>query len=119
MRLCNIEMADCETRTPDPVETVRRRFRPITALIKCYDNSGEHGMRRRGFIAVLGGAAAWPIVARAQQQQGAIRRIAVLMGTAEEADGKARLSAFQRGLHDLNWVEGRSVSFAVRWGGGN
>jgi putative ABC transport system substrate-binding protein len=76
-------------------------------------------MRRRGFIAVLGGAAAWPIVARAQQQQGGIRRIAVLMGTAEEADGKARLSAFQRGLHDLNWVEGRNVSFAVRWGGGN
>jgi putative ABC transport system substrate-binding protein len=75
-------------------------------------------MRRRGFIAVLGGAAAWPIVARAQQQ-GAIRRIAVLMGTAEDADGKGRLSAFQRGLHDLNWVEGRNVSFAVRWGGGN
>jgi putative ABC transport system substrate-binding protein len=75
-------------------------------------------MRRRGFIAVLGGAAAWPIVARAQQQ-GGIRRIAVLMGTAEDADGKGRLSAFQRGLHDLNWVEGRNVSFAVRWGGGN
>jgi len=75
-------------------------------------------MRRRGFIAVLGGAAAWPIVARAQQQSG-IRRIAVLMGTAEDADGKGRLSAFQQGLHDLNWVEGRNVSFAIRWGGGN
>src|SRR3954465_3079606 len=75
-------------------------------------------MRRRGFIAVLGGAAAWPIVARAQQQSG-VRRIAVLMGTAEDADGKGRLSAFQQGLHDLNWVEGRNVSFAIRWGGGN
>jgi putative ABC transport system substrate-binding protein len=75
-------------------------------------------MRRRGFIAVLGGAALWPVVARAQQQ-GGIRRIAVLMGTAEDADGKGRLSAFQQGLHDLNWVEGRNVSFAIRWGGGN
>src|SRR3954454_23080816 len=79
---------------------------------------GERGMRRRGFIAVLGGAAAWPIVARAQQQSG-VRRIAVLMGTAEEADGLERLSAFQHGLHDLNWVEGRNVSLAVRWGAGN
>jgi putative ABC transport system substrate-binding protein len=41
------------------------------------------------------------------------------MGTTEDAEGKGRLSAFQRGLHDLNWVEGRTVSFAVRWGGGN
>src|SRR4051812_25378686 len=77
----------------------------------------EHGMRRREFIAALGGAAAWPIAARAQQP--ANKRIAVLMGTAEESDGKARLSAFQQGLRDLNWVEGRNVSFAVRWGAGN
>jgi putative ABC transport system substrate-binding protein len=74
-------------------------------------------MRRREFIAALGGAATWPIAARAQQ--GVTRRIAVLMGTAEESDGRLRLSAFQEGLHDLNWVEGRNVSFAVRWGAGN
>jgi ABC-type uncharacterized transport system substrate-binding protein len=74
-------------------------------------------MRRREFIAALGGVAAWPVAARAQQ--GAIRRIAVLMGTAEDSDGKLRLSAFQQGLHDLNWVEDRNVSFAVRWGAGN
>jgi putative ABC transport system substrate-binding protein len=74
-------------------------------------------MQRREFIAVLGGAAAWPIAARAQQPGS--KRIAVLMGTAEESDGKARLAAFQQGLHDLNWVENRNVSFAVRWGAGN
>jgi putative ABC transport system substrate-binding protein len=75
-------------------------------------------MRRREFFAALGGAAAWPIAARAQQP-GRTKRIAVLMGTAEESDGKARLAAFQQGLHDLNWVENRNVSFVIRWGAGN
>ena len=75
-------------------------------------------MRRREFFAALGGMAAWPIAARAQQP-GGTKRIAVLMGTAEESDGKARLSAFQQGLHDLNWVENRNVSFIIRWGAGN
>jgi putative ABC transport system substrate-binding protein len=75
-------------------------------------------MRRRAFIAALGGAAAWPLAARAQQS-GRTKHIAVLMGTAEEADGLARLSAFRLGLQELNWVEGRNVSLAVRWGAGN
>jgi len=75
-------------------------------------------MRRREFFAALGGVAAWPITARAQQP-GGTKRIAVLMGTAEESDGKARLAAFQQGLHDLNWVENRNVSFIIRWGAGN
>jgi len=74
-------------------------------------------MRRREFIAALGGVAAWPIAARAQQP--GTKRIAVLMGTAEDSDGKARLAAFQQGLHDLNWAENRNVSFVVRWGAGN
>ena len=75
-------------------------------------------MRRREFFAALGGMVAWPIAARAQQP-GGTKRIAVLMGTAEESDGKARLAAFQQGLHDLNWVENRNVSFIIRWGAGN
>jgi putative ABC transport system substrate-binding protein len=74
-------------------------------------------MKRRAFIAALGGAAAWPLVARAQQP--AVKRIAVLMGTAEEGDGLTRLAAFRQGLHDLSWVEGRNVTLAVRWGAGN
>jgi putative ABC transport system substrate-binding protein len=74
-------------------------------------------MRRREFIAALASVTAWPIAARAQQP--GTRRIAVLMGTAEESDGKERLAAFQQGLHDLNWVENRNVSFTVRWGAGN
>jgi putative ABC transport system substrate-binding protein len=75
-------------------------------------------MRRREFIAAFGSLAAWPIAARAQQP-GAAKRIAVLMGTAEDADGKGRLAAFRQGLQDLNWVEGRNVQFDVRWGAGD
>jgi putative ABC transport system substrate-binding protein len=74
-------------------------------------------MKRRAFIAALGGAAAWPFAARAQHPGN--KRIAVLMGTTEDAEGRARLGAFRDGLADLNWVEGRNVSLAVRWGAGN
>ena len=76
----------------------------------------EGSMQRRAFIAALGGAAAWPVLARAQP--GAMKRIAVLMGTAEEGDGLTRLAAFRQGLRDLNWVEGRNVCLEVRWGAG-
>ena len=75
-------------------------------------------MRRRDFIAAFGSLAAWPIVARAQQPR-SVKRIAVLMGTAEDADGMGRLAAFRGGLLDLNWVEGRNVQFDVRWGAGD
>jgi putative tryptophan/tyrosine transport system substrate-binding protein len=75
-------------------------------------------MQRRAFMAALGGAVAWPVLVRAQQGS-ATKRIAVLMGTAEEGDGLTRLAAFRQGLHDLNWVEGRNVSLAVRWGAGS
>jgi putative ABC transport system substrate-binding protein len=74
-------------------------------------------MRRRAFMAAIGTAAAWPLASRAQPA--ATKHIAVLMGTAEETDGIARLAAFRQGLRDLNWVEGRNVSLAVRWGAGN
>src|SRR4051794_40799898 len=74
-------------------------------------------MKRRAFMAALGGAAAWPLAARAQHP--GAQRIAALVGTTEEGEGRARLAALREGLADLNWVEGRNVSLAVRWGGGN
>ena len=73
-------------------------------------------MRRRNFIALLGGAAAaWPIAARAQQSAG-MRRIGVLIGLAEDdPDAQARLSAFRQGLDRLGWSEGGNVRLDYRF----
>ena len=76
-------------------------------------------MRRRAFIAALGGAAAWPLVARAQPRD-AVRRIAILMGIAEnDPESQARLAAFREGLRELNWQEGRNARIDIRWGAGD
>jgi len=75
------------------------------------------GMRRRNFIALLGGsAAAWPIVARAQQPE-RVRRIGVLMHVSQDdSDGKARLAGLAEGLKELGWIEGRNLHVDVLWG---
>ena len=76
-------------------------------------------MRRRQFIAGLGSAAAWPLVARAQQGD-RVRRIGVLM-TGDENDpvAKRRHSAFTQALADLGWTDGRNLRMDLRWGGGD
>ena len=75
-------------------------------------------MRRREFITLLGGAAAWPLVAHAQQL-GPPRRIAVLMPHAEtDPEGQLRIHALRTGLRKLGWIEGRTVDIAYRWGVG-
>ena len=72
-------------------------------------------MRRREFLSVLGAAAAWPIVARAQQTDG-LRRIGVLMGYAEsDPDAQAKLAAFREGLQKLGWAEDRNIRMDTRW----
>ena len=74
-------------------------------------------LRRREFIAALGGAAAWPLAASAQQD-GRVRRIGVLMPYDEnEPVAKARISGFTQALADLGWTDGRNVRMDVRWGG--
>ena len=77
-------------------------------------------MRRRAFITLLGGAAAaWPLVARAQQRE-QMRRIGVLMNlTADDAEGQGRLAAFMQGLQQAGWSVGRNVRVDLRWGGGD
>ena len=77
-------------------------------------------LKRREFIILLGGAAAaWPLAARTQQNE-ALRRIGVLMSVAaDDPEGKDRFKAFQQGLQQLGWVEGRNVRIDVRWPGGN
>jgi putative ABC transport system substrate-binding protein len=74
-------------------------------------------IRRREFIAGLGSAAAWPVLARAQQSD-RIRRIGVLMSVANNALGQARFKAFQQGLERLGWTDGRNLAIEVRWSEG-
>jgi putative ABC transport system substrate-binding protein len=77
-------------------------------------------IRRREFIAALGGAAAaWPLAARAQQGD-RVRRIGYLTA-ADENDplGKARISAFTQTLAGLGWTDGRNVRIDLRWAGGD
>jgi putative tryptophan/tyrosine transport system substrate-binding protein len=75
-------------------------------------------LKRRGFFTLLGGAAAWPLAARAQQPE-RMRRIGMLMHrVADDPEGQARLKAFVQGLQQLGWVEGRNVRLDVRWTAG-
>jgi putative tryptophan/tyrosine transport system substrate-binding protein len=72
-------------------------------------------MRRRNFIALLGGAAAWPLVARAQQGE-RVRHIGALMGQAEDdLDRGVRVAAFAQGLQQLGWTIGGNVRIDYRW----
>jgi putative ABC transport system substrate-binding protein len=76
-------------------------------------------MRRRDFIAALGGAAALPLAARAQQS-GHVRRIGVLLAIAEsDPDAQPRVMAFQKGLEELGWKIGRNVRVHYRWAAGD
>jgi putative ABC transport system substrate-binding protein len=73
-------------------------------------------MKRREFITLLGGAAAWPLAARAQQPN-RVRRIGVLIGTAEnDLNGQDRLTALRKGMQELGWSDGQNVRIDVRWG---
>jgi putative tryptophan/tyrosine transport system substrate-binding protein len=71
-------------------------------------------MKRREFITLLGGAAAWPLGARAQQARG-IRRVVVLMGAAETGWSRGWLASFLRRLDELGWREGRNLVTQVQW----
>jgi ABC-type uncharacterized transport system substrate-binding protein len=75
-------------------------------------------VRRRKFITLLGGAAAWPLTARAQQA--AARRIGVLMGYAEiDQEGQAFVTAFREALQKPGWTEGRNIRIDTRWAAGD
>jgi putative ABC transport system substrate-binding protein len=70
-------------------------------------------MKRRDFIALLGGAAAaWPLTARAQQP---VRQITVWMGRGNDAEGQRHAAAFRETLRALGWVDGRNVRTHYHW----
>src|SRR5262245_44689137 len=72
---------------------------------------------RREFITLLGGTAAWPLVARAQQSS-AMRRIGTLFFQSEP-EVQERLAAFLQGLEQAGWSEGRNLQIDRRWGMGD
>src|SRR5262245_63892863 len=75
--------------------------------------------RRRQFITLLGGAAAWPLAARAQQGE-RVRRIGVLMGLTEsDPEAQSRIAAFRKTLQGLGWTEGRNVRVDYYWAAGD
>ena len=74
-------------------------------------------IRRREFITLLGGAAVWPLAARAQQGD-RVRRIGVLGGRDEnDPQTESLVSAFTQALADLRWTVGRNVRIDLRWAG--
>jgi hypothetical protein len=75
-------------------------------------------LKRREFIAWLGGAAvAWPLAARAQQGE-RVRRIGVLMNlAADDAEGQSRVAAFLQGMRELGWSSDRNMRIDIRWAG--
>jgi putative ABC transport system substrate-binding protein len=75
-------------------------------------------VRRRDFITLVGGAAAWPLAARPQQTD-RVRRIGVLMSAAIETDQQASVAVFKEILHQLDWIDGRNVRVEIRWARGD
>jgi putative ABC transport system substrate-binding protein len=76
-------------------------------------------VKRREFITLIAGAAAWPLAAHAQQRE-QMRRIGVLMNLgSDDAEGQARNAAFLQGLQELGWTVGRNVRIEYRWGAGD
>jgi putative ABC transport system substrate-binding protein len=72
-------------------------------------------MRRREFIAAIGGAAVWPLAARAQPAE-RVRRVIVLFGVPQsDPDTKRRADVLIQGLRELGWVEGRNIRFDYRF----
>jgi putative tryptophan/tyrosine transport system substrate-binding protein len=76
-----------------------------------------HYMRRREFIMLLGGAAAWPLAARAQQPD-RVRRIGVLMSYIEsDSEAQQQARAFSQSLEALGWTDGSNIALDYRWRG--
>jgi hypothetical protein len=76
-------------------------------------------VKRRDFVRLLGGAAAWPLAARAQQG-GRVRRIGILMPLPPtNAEAQARVRAFREELRKRGWAAGVNAQFDERWTGDN
>jgi putative tryptophan/tyrosine transport system substrate-binding protein len=87
--------------------------------IQCFLLSLGSGMERREFITLLGSAAAWPLVAHAQQPAG-VRRVGLLLNLSEnDLEAQRLITVFREGLAQSGWVDGRNLRMDFRWGGGD
>src|SRR5262245_56546434 len=99
--------------------TYHRQFDTMQSGLAWRDRMQFDQLKRREFITLFGGAAAWPLAARAQQGE-RMRRIGVLMNLgSDDAEGQARNAAFLQGLQELGWTVGRNVRIEYRWGAGD
>src|SRR5262245_36970095 len=129
--LCGSHTARRQTRRPSgaggeqvrngPQPQNRKSTRPDRAAglaRRC--RRGHRVMRRREVITLLGGAAAWPLAARAQQPGGAgMRHVGVLMPTsADNREQQATLAAMLKQLEQLGWRSGTNVNIEIRWSAG-
>jgi putative tryptophan/tyrosine transport system substrate-binding protein len=75
-------------------------------------------LKRRDFITLIGGAAAWPLAARGQQSE-RVRRVGLLQGlAADDPEWQRRFGAFKQGLQELGWSEGQNITFEARFADG-
>src|SRR5271168_640534 len=74
-------------------------------------------MRRREFLALVGGAASWPLAVSAQQAERKTRIGVLLNFRRDDAEGQARVTAFGQALQELGWIEGDKVRTEARWAG--
>src|SRR5882757_3798138 len=82
--------------------------------------SGGVRMKRREFITLAGGAATWPLAARAQQPTDRVRRVGAMMAyTKDDPEDQQRVAAFQEGLKQSGWIEGRNIQSDYRWYAGD
>src|SRR5436190_1084306 len=75
-------------------------------------------MRRRQFIAMLGGTAAFPLAAAAQQQD-RIRRLGIIIAVGQTPEYVAALAAFEQALGSLGWMPGDNLRIDIRWSAGD
>jgi hypothetical protein len=94
--------------------TGRCQFDMLRGSLGWWGPYAARSMKRREFITLLGGASAWPLAVRAQQN---VQRIGVLMTLPESSqEGQAWITAFRGGLQNLGWSESRNIRIDTRWG---
>jgi len=100
-----------------PQDKPARLLQAEDAVVRPLGGGRMVNLRRREFIALIGGATAWPFAARAQQGE-RIRRIGVLQAISEsDPEAHLRKAAFVGGLQKLGWTEGTNVTIDYRWAG--